>query len=155
MTKLQLKRVHDPCLIQGQLCRIWHRVVNGHHFEARARYHKPDPGPSPAFIFEARFWPESQIYRVSQDKPNCEVPSNVVYWYSCKCTALSHLDQNIGKHQRSLLVNNNIVECNVYEEKMKLSRNYCIHDGAIGIKETIWCSATGMKSLFIGHRFLK
>ena len=30
-----------------------------------ARNHKPEPGSSPTFIFEARFRPESQIYRGS------------------------------------------------------------------------------------------
>ena len=66
---------------------------------ARARYHKPEPFPSPRFIFEARFRPEGQICRVSQDKRNCGASWNVVYWYSCKSTALSHLDQNIGLTQ--------------------------------------------------------
>ena len=32
---------------------------------ARARNHKPTPGSSPTFIFEARFRPESQIYKGS------------------------------------------------------------------------------------------
>jgi len=31
---------------------------------ARARNHTPEPGPSPTFIFEARFRPENQTYRV-------------------------------------------------------------------------------------------
>jgi len=31
----------------------------------RARNQKPKPGPTPTFIFEARFMPESQIYRMS------------------------------------------------------------------------------------------
>jgi len=34
---------------------------------------KPDLGPSPTFVFEARFRPKSQIYRVSQDMQNCGV----------------------------------------------------------------------------------
>ena len=40
---------------------------------------KLEPGPSPTFIFEARFKPESQFYRVSQDKRNCAVSKNVAY----------------------------------------------------------------------------
>jgi len=45
-----------------------------------------------------------------------------MYNISCnspKCTVLSHLDQNIGlnKHKFSLLVNDNIAECNVSQEK--------------------------------------
>jgi len=32
-----------------------------------------EPGPSLTFIFEARFRPESQIYRVNQDMCNCGV----------------------------------------------------------------------------------
>jgi len=85
------------------------RVANGPHFEARARIHKPEPGPSQKFIFEARFRPESQIYRVSQDKRNCVASKNVVYGFSCKCTALSHLDQDVGLNKLSLLVNDNAV----------------------------------------------
>jgi len=52
-----------------------------------------------------------------------------------------------------LLVNDNTADCNVSQEK----RNYyeTIHDGAIGIKETILNSAIGMESLFVGHCFLK
>jgi len=34
---------------------------------ARTRNHKPEHGSSPTFIFEARFRPESQIYRGSKD----------------------------------------------------------------------------------------
>jgi len=87
---------------------------------------KPEPGPSPTFIFEARFWLESQIYRVSQDMRNRRMSKNVAYGYSCKCTVLSHLDQNNGlnKQKFSLLVNDNAAECNVSQERMKLSRNY-------------------------------
>ena len=36
-----------------------------------SRNHKPEPGLSPKFIFEARFRPESQIYQVDQDMRNC------------------------------------------------------------------------------------
>jgi len=46
------------------------------------RNHKPELGPSPTLIFEARFWPESQIYRGSYDMRNCGVTKNVVFWYS-------------------------------------------------------------------------
>jgi len=99
------------------------RGVSRPHFEARTRP-EPEPGPRPTFIFEARFKPESQIYRVSQDKRNCGVSKNVVYGYSCK--VLAHLDQNIdfNKHKLSLVVNNNAAECTISQEKMKLSRNY-------------------------------
>jgi len=31
--------------------RVSHRLVNGNHFEARTRNHKPEPRPSPTFIF--------------------------------------------------------------------------------------------------------
>ena len=34
---------------------------------------EPEPGSSPTIIFEARFRPESQIYRMSQDMRNCGV----------------------------------------------------------------------------------
>ena len=56
----------------------------------------------------------------------------------------NHLDQNIGlnSHKLSLLVNDNTVVCNVSRGKRN---NYkTIHDGAVG-----------MKSRFVGHRFLK
>jgi len=86
---------------------------------------KPEPGPSLTFNFETRFRPESQIYQVSQVKRNCGVSKNVVCVYSCmtKCMVLSYLDQNIGlnKHKPSLLVNDNVAECNVSQENMKLS----------------------------------
>ena len=59
----------------------------------RARSNKPKPDPSPTFIFEARFRPESQIHRVSQDMRNCGVSKNVVYGYSCRYTVLSHPKQ--------------------------------------------------------------
>jgi len=57
------------------------KAVNGPHFEAR-------PGPSPAFIFETRIRPESQIYRMSlsQGMCNCGVSKNVVYGHSCTLT---------------------------------------------------------------------
>jgi len=50
----------------------------------------------------------------------------------------NHLDQNIGlnKHKFSLLVHDNITECNVSQEK-KGNYHETIHDGARGIKETI------------------
>jgi len=101
------------------------KVVNGPCCEARTRS-EPEPGPSPTFIFEARFRTESQIYRVSQDKHNCGVSKNVVYVYSCKCTPLSHRNQHNGlnKHELSLLVNDNAAVRNVSQEKNKLSRNY-------------------------------
>jgi len=110
---------------------VLHRAVNGPHL-------KPEPGPSTTFICEAQFRPERQFYRESQDKRNCGVSKNLVYGYTCKCTVLLHLDQNIGfnKHKLSLLVNDNAAKCNVSQEKMKLSRN-CIHDGAVGIKKAI------------------
>jgi len=34
---------------------------------------KPEPGLRPEFIFQARFVPERQIYRVMQDTRDCEV----------------------------------------------------------------------------------
>jgi len=37
------------------------------------------PGPSPTFIFEARFRPESRIYPVSHDMRNCGL---LVAWQS-------------------------------------------------------------------------
>jgi len=42
-------------------------------YPARARNHKPKPGPIPTFIFEARFQSASQIYPVRQDMRNCRV----------------------------------------------------------------------------------
>jgi len=42
---------------------------------------KPKPGPT--FIFEARFTPEIQIYRVSQGMRNW-VTKNVVYGIICR-----------------------------------------------------------------------
>ena len=45
-------------------------VVNRLHFEARTR---SEPSSNPTFIFEARFRPESQISRVSQDMRNCGI----------------------------------------------------------------------------------
>jgi len=46
----------------------------------------PKPGPSPTYIFEARFRPESQIYRVSEDMRNCEllVEEQIKYWWQSK-----------------------------------------------------------------------
>jgi len=34
-------------------------------------------------------------------------------------------------------------------------KNETIYDGPRALKETIWYSAIDMKSLFVGHRFLK
>jgi len=51
---------------------------------------KPEPDPSPTFIFEARFTPESRMYRVSRDMRNCRVSKNVQYGRSCRCTVLSY-----------------------------------------------------------------
>jgi len=55
-----------------------------------------------------------------------EHQNNVVYGYSCKCTALSHLDQSIAlnKNRLILLANDNAAEYNVSQEKIKPSRNY-------------------------------
>jgi len=39
---------------------------------------KPEPGPRQTIIKEARFTPESQIYRLSQNMRNCGVSKNVV-----------------------------------------------------------------------------
>jgi len=40
---------------------------------------------------------------------------------------------------------------------LKIKRNYqeSIHNGAVGIKETIYDSAVRIESRFEGHRFLK
>jgi len=46
--------------------------------------------PNPTFIFEARFTPESKIYRVRRDMRNCRVSKNVQYGCSCRYTALSY-----------------------------------------------------------------
>jgi len=37
---------------------------------------------------------------------------------------------------------------------IKTNFHETIHDGAIGMKGTIWNSTIGMKSRFVGHRFL-
>jgi len=64
---------------------------------------------------------------------NCGVSKNVVCGYSWSAGTRfyhtqnsNHVDQNINlnKHKLSLLVNDIIVECNVSQEKRKLSRNY-------------------------------
>ena len=87
---------------------------------ARARNHKPKPGSSPTFIFEARFRPESQIYQGSYDMRNSRVTKNVICRCSCRYTLYhtennNHLDQNIGIiwHKRSMFVNDNTVECGI------------------------------------------
>ena len=49
------------------------RVVNGPHFDVQTRPEPEITSPNPTFMFEARFRPKSQIYRVSQDMPNCRV----------------------------------------------------------------------------------
>jgi len=48
----------------------------------RARNYKPEPGPSPTFIFEARFRPENQIYLMSEDTHTYGASKNVVFGYS-------------------------------------------------------------------------
>jgi len=53
---------------------------------AGARNHKPEPGSSPTFIFEARFRVESHIYRGSWNMRNCGVTKNVVFGHSCRNT---------------------------------------------------------------------
>ena len=79
------------------------RVENGPHFETRTRPELDITSRNLArarhLFFEAQFKPESQIYRVRQDKRNCGVSKNVVHWCNCKYTALSHLDQNTGLNQ--------------------------------------------------------
>ena len=122
-------------------------IAKGPHFEAWTRP-KPESGSSPTFIFEARFSPESQIYRGSLNMLNCGVTKNVVFGHSCRYTVYhtqknNHLDQtiNIIWHKRSILVNDNAAEYNVSQEK----------------KETIMKLSTvaliGMKSRLVG--FLK
>ena len=70
---------------------------------------------------------------------NRGVTKNVVFGYSCRYAVYhtqnnNHLDQNIGIiwHKCSMLVKDNTVECNVSQEKKKLSRNCarwrCRHD---------------------------
>jgi len=95
----------------------------------RSRNHKPEPSLRLAFIFEARFRPESQIYCVSQNVRNCGI-KHVVNgtaagrrFYHTQNS--NHLDQNIGlnKHNLSLLVHDNIAECNVSQERKWLSWN--------------------------------
>ena len=60
----------------------------------------------------------------------CGVTKNVVFRCSCRYTVYhtensNHLHQNIGIiwRKRSMLVNNNTAECNVSQEKKKLSPN--------------------------------
>jgi len=93
---------------------------------------KPEPGPSPTFIFEARFRPVNHIYRVRQDMRNCALSKTVMYVGVAAGTRLyhirnsNHFDQNIclNKHKLRLLVNDNTAKCNVSQEIKKLSRNY-------------------------------
>jgi len=61
---------------------------------ARARNRKPEPGSSPTFIFEARFMPESRIYRGSWDKRNCGVMKNLVCRGSCRYTVYHNENSN-------------------------------------------------------------
>jgi len=68
VASISFGHVMSPCFSSS--------VINGPHFEGRTR---PEPGPRPTFVFEARYRPENQIYRVSQDKRNCRVSKNVVY----------------------------------------------------------------------------
>ena len=93
------------------------------HFEAWTR---PEPETTSPNSARAQFRPDNQISRVSQDMRICGVQKNVVYGYSCKCTVLSQHDHNIGlnKHKLSLLVNANAADCNISQEKMKISGNY-------------------------------
>jgi len=113
---------------------------------ARASNHKPEPDSTPTFIVEARFKPESQIYRRNYDMRNCGVTKNVVCRCSCRHPTRfftqknsNHLDQTIGIiwHKRSMLVNDN-AECGLWNMCFSKKRNYheTIYDGAIGIKET-------------------
>jgi len=53
--------------------RVSRRLVNGNHFEAPTRNHKPELRSSPSFIFEAQSGPENQICGVSEDMRNCGV----------------------------------------------------------------------------------
>jgi len=106
--------------------------------------------------FERRFSKQNSVIRL---KSNSLPPQ--IFWpppkfwagyaTDCKCTVLSHLDQNIGlnKHKLSLLVNDNLAECNVSQEKMQLSTM------ALWAQKKLSSVALGMKSLFVGHRFLK
>jgi len=52
-----------------------------------------------------------------------------------------------------LLVHDNVMECSVSKEKINYHET--IHYGARGTKETISDRAIGMKSRFVGHRFIK
>jgi len=88
---------------------------------------KPEPGPSPICIYDARFRPESHIYRLSYDMRTCAVTKDVVHDCSSRCTVYhthnnNHLDQNIGlnKYKLNLLVNDNTSENNVSQERKKL-----------------------------------
>ena len=91
---------------------------------ARDRNHKPEPGSSLTFIFEARFRPESQIYRGSSDMRNCGETKNVMCRCNCRYTVYhtqnsNHLDQNVGIiwHKRIMLVNDNTAEYTVSQRK--------------------------------------
>jgi len=91
-----------------------------------------------------------------------------VFGYSCRYTFYhtqnnNHLDQNIGIiclwHKRSILVNDNTTECNVSQEKKKLSRN-CPrwryrHDNPVcRLLKTSQESCEWLISLRLSHRVL-
>jgi len=98
---------------------------------AQARNRKPEPVPSPSFIFEAQFRPESQIYRLSWSMCHCGVTKNVVCLCSCrfkvhitpKIAAILTKTLALNKHKFALLVNDNTAECNVSQKK-KLSPSH-------------------------------
>jgi len=52
---------------------------------------KPELGPSPTFMFKARYRLEVKFTEgVSQDLRNCRISKHVVYGYSSSCTVSSH-----------------------------------------------------------------
>jgi len=126
--------VGGGCILSITPCWPPHRVVKGPRFEAWTRNHKPEPGSSLTFIFEARLRPESQIYQGISDMRNCRVTKNVVFGYSCRYTVdhtqnNNNLDQNIGIiwHKRSMIPNDNTAQYNVSQKKET------VRDGAIGM----------------------
>ena len=88
----------------------------------------------------SRIYTKSKLLRVYlhslhtsllHDMRNCGVTKSVVCRCGCGYTAYhtensNHLDHNISIiwHKRSILVNHNATECNVSQEKKKLSRTY-------------------------------
>ena len=120
---LKFFSLKSPPLFELRLLSTQSLQIRGRYFEAWTR---PEPETTSPNSARARFRPENQISRVSQDMRICGVQKNVVYGYSCKCTVLSHHDHNIGlnKHKLSLLVNANAADCNISQEKMKISGNY-------------------------------